>query len=97
MGWDYFSSLKNNGVKFEQSNGNLTSKLATGEYYGVSVVDFMVRNAKNSGSPVEIAWPSEGSVLIPTPVGIISGSKNKEASQKLMDYLLSTDGQKFFS
>ncbi|WP_165452141.1 ABC transporter substrate-binding protein [Paenibacillus thalictri] len=96
LGWDYFNTLKNNGVKFEQSNGNLASKLSSGEYYGVSVVDFMVRNAKNSGSPVDIAWPSEGAVLIPTPVGIINDSANKEPAQKLVDYLLSQDGQKFF-
>lgn len=96
LGWDYFISLKNNAVKLEQSNGTLTSKLSSGEYYGVSVVDFMVRNAKNSGSPVDIIWPSQGVALIPTPVGVIAGSTNKEPSQKLIDHLLSMHGQELF-
>jgi len=96
LGWDYFASLKNNDVKFEQSNGNLSSKLASGEYYGVSVVDFMVRNAKKDGSPVDVVYPKEGSVLVPTPVGILSQSANKEAAKVLVDYFLSMDGQKLF-
>ncbi|HEX7057150.1 MAG TPA: ABC transporter substrate-binding protein [Bacilli bacterium] len=96
LGWDYFKSLKANNTKFEQSNGNLTSKVSSGEYSAVSVVDFMVRNAKNSGSPVDTVWPSEGAVLIPTPVGIISSSQHKEAAKKLIDYFLSEAGQKFF-
>lgn len=96
VGWKFYEDLKANDVKFEQSNGNLITKLSSGEYWAVSVVDFMVRNAKNSGSPVETVWPTDGAVLIPTPVGIMSTSKEKEAAQKLVDYLLSMDGQKFF-
>jgi len=96
MGWDYFQKLKENDLKFEQSNGNLISKLASGEYAAVSVVDFQVRNSKADGSPVEVVWPEEGSVLIPTPVGIMSTSKNKPAAQKLVDYFLSDEGQAFF-
>lgn len=96
LGWNYFSGLKSNGVKFEQSNGALTNKLASGEYGAVSIVDFMVRNAKAKGSPVDTVWPSEGAVLIPTPVGILSSSKHQGADEKLIDYLLSTDGQKLF-
>lgn len=96
MGWDYFNKLKDNTVKFEQSNGNLSSKLSSGEYWAVSVVDFMIRNAKAEGSPVEVVWPEEGAILIPTPVGILSSSENKPAAKSLIDYLLSEDGQKFF-
>jgi len=98
VGWDFYEGLKENDVKFEQSNGNLITKLSSGEYWAVSVVDFMVRNAKADGSPVESVWPSDGAVLIPTPVAIMSTSSDeeKEAAKKLIDYLLSMDGQKFF-
>lgn len=96
MGWDFFHKLKENSVKFEQSNGNLSSKLASGEYAAVSVVDFMIRNAKAEGSPVDVVWPEEGSILIPTPVAIMSSSQNKPAAQALVDYFLSDEGQQFF-
>lgn len=96
LGWDYFQSLKDNNLKFEESNGNLSSKVSTGEYHAVSVVDFMALNAKNEGSPVEPIWPEEGAVIIPTPVGIMSDSDVKDASKKVIDYLLSEEGQTTF-
>ena len=52
FGWDFYRKLKDNGVIIEQSNGTVAKKLATGEFQLVSVVDFMVREAKASGSPV---------------------------------------------
>lgn len=63
--WDYYVSLRDNSLKFEQGNGALASKVASGEYHAVSVVDFMARNAQNEGSPVEVVWPDEGLLLSP--------------------------------
>ncbi|WP_212920436.1 ABC transporter substrate-binding protein [Ornithinibacillus bavariensis] len=96
LGWDYFKSLKENDLKFEQGNGALASKVASGEYHVVSVVDFMARNAKNEGSPVEVVWPEEGAVIIPTPVGIMKDSEVKDAAKKVLDFLLSKQGQEMF-
>jgi len=97
IGIDYYKSLKDNEVKFEQGNGGLASKIASGEYHAVSIVDFMAVNAKNEGSPVEVVWPEEGAVMIPTPVGIIKDSEVTEASEQVMDYLLSEENQELFS
>ena len=96
FGWDYFQSLKDNNLKFEEGNGALASKVASGEYSAVSIVDFMALNAKNEGSPVEVVWPEDGAVIIPTPVGIMSESEVKDASKKVMDYLLSEQAQNTF-
>ena len=96
MGWDFYKSLKSNNCKFELSNGKLTSKVSSGEYWAVSVVDFMARNAENEGSPVASVWPSEGAALIPTPVGILSTSKVQESAKKVIDFLLSDECQKIF-
>lgn len=98
IGWDYFEALKANNMKFEQSNGNLQTKVASGEYVAVSVVDFMVRNAKNEGSPVETVWPESGAIMVPTPAAILSTveKENLDACKAFMDYLLSEAGQKFF-
>lgn len=96
FGWDFFQGLKNNEAKVETGNGGVNNKLATGEYTMVSVVDFMVRNAKADGSPVDYVWPAEGAILIPTPVGIMKDSKNPEAAKAFVDYLLSERGQKLF-
>jgi len=96
FGWDFYRKLKQNGVIVEQSNGTVAKKLATGEFHMVSVVDFMVREAKAAGSPVEHIWPKEGAILVPTPVGILKGAKNPDGARTFLRYLYSPEGQRLF-
>jgi len=96
FGWEFFRRLKDNGVVVEQSNGTVAQKLATGEFQIASVVDFFLRDMKAKGSPVDHVWPREGAVLIPTPIGIVQGTKNPAAAQAFLRYLYSADGQKLF-
>ncbi|MBI2162521.1 MAG: extracellular solute-binding protein [candidate division NC10 bacterium] len=96
FGWDFYRKLKGNAVIVEQSNGTVAKKLATGEFSVVSVVDFMVREAKAAGSPVDHIWPKEGAILVPTPVGILKGAKNPEGARAFLRYLYSTEGQRLF-
>ena len=96
FGWEFFHRLKDNGVVVEQSNGTVAQKLATGEFQIASVVDFFLRDMKAKGSPVDHGWPREGAVLIPTPIGIVQGTKNAAAAQAFLRYLYSADGQRLF-
>ena len=97
-GWSLYEDMAKNDVKFEQSNGNLQTKVASGEYAAVSVVDFMARNAQNEGSPVETIWPESGAVMIPTPIAILSTVEEEKqaACEALMDYMLPQDAQRIF-
>jgi iron(III) transport system substrate-binding protein len=97
FGWEFYRKLKENGVIVEQSNGTVAKKLATGEFHMVSVVDFMVREAKAAGSPVDHIWPREGAILIPTPVGTLKGAKNPEGAKAFLRYLYSPEGQRLFA
>jgi iron(III) transport system substrate-binding protein len=96
FGWDFYRKLKENGVIIEQSNGTVAKKLATGEFQLVSVVDFMVREGKASGSPVDHIWPREGAILVPTPIGVLKGAKNPEGARAFLRYLYSPEGQRLF-
>lgn len=97
FGWEFYRKLKDNAVVVEQSNGTVAKKLATGEFHVVSVVDFMVREAKAAGSPVDHIWPKEGAILIPTPVGILKGAKNPDRAKAFLNYLYSVEGQRLFA
>jgi iron(III) transport system substrate-binding protein len=97
FGWEFYRKLKENAVIVEQSNGTVAKKLATGEFSVVSVVDFMVREAKAAGSPVDHIWPKEGAILVPTPVGILKGAKNPEGARAFLRYLYSPEGQRLFA
>ena len=98
IGWKLYDALKANDLKLEESNGNLQTKVASGEYTAVSIVDFMARNAAAEGSPVASVWPESGAVMVPTPIALISGQDEKvtAACQRLLEYLLSDDAQKLF-
>lgn len=98
VGWDWYQSLADNDVKMEQSNGTLLTKVASGEYKGVVVVDYLPRNAKNEGSPVDYVYPESGSVLIPTPICLLNTmpEESVEAAKAFVDYMYELETQKLF-
>ncbi|WP_173931899.1 ABC transporter substrate-binding protein [Chelativorans sp. Marseille-P2723] len=94
LGWDYFESLKENGLVTVQGNGAVLRSVATGEKaYGI-LVDFMAMNAKNEGSPIGFVFPEEGVPAVTEPVAIMSSAKNVEEAKKFVDFILSDEGQK---
>lgn len=90
---DYFTKFKAaNGFQVT-SNGAARDGIVSGEYDAAGVLDYMVRAAKAKGSPVELAYPSSGTVVIPSPVAITSTSQNPTAAKAFVDFLLSREGQ----
>jgi iron(III) transport system substrate-binding protein len=97
LGWEFYEGLQKNDVVVEQSNGTVSQKLASGEFVMANVIDFMVRNLKAEGSPVDYIWPKEGAVLVPTPFAIFRSTEYPEAANKFFNYMLSDRGQKYFA
>jgi iron(III) transport system substrate-binding protein len=93
FGWDYFKQFRANGGKQIKNNSAVQEQLSTGELLAGALLDFMIRDAKAKGSPVDYAWPSEGAVFIPSPIAVIQGTKNPEAAKAFVNYLLSKGGQ----
>jgi iron(III) transport system substrate-binding protein len=96
FGWEFYEQLNENGVVVERGNGGVADKVATGEFAIVQVVDFMARNLKNQGSPVDHIWPEEGALLVPTPIGIISNTDNPDAAKAFLDYMYTDSAQSLF-
>lgn len=96
FGWEFYEKLNDNGVVVERGNGGVANKVATGEFAIVQVVDFMARNLKNEGSPVDHIWPAEGALLVPTPLGIISNTDNPDAAKAFLDYMYTDSAQSLF-
>lgn len=96
FGWDFYRKLKENDAKVLRSNGDVARALASGEVVIAQIVDFFVRSLKAQGSPVDHIWPSEGSLLVPTPVAIIKGTANLEAAQAFVNYLYTPEAQQIF-
>ncbi|MBF7095805.1 extracellular solute-binding protein [Alkalibacter mobilis] len=98
VGWDWYNDLKAIDVKMEQSNGTLSTKVASGEYEAVVVVDYLPRNAKKEGSPVDYVYPESGAVMIPTPLCIVETIEedNIDAAKALVEFMFTVDNQKLF-
>lgn len=95
FGWDYYEALADNGAVAGTGNGSVLSAVAEGQYaYGI-IVEFMAFNAKNEGSPVDFAFPTEGVTAITEPVAIMANTDNVEAAQAFVDWQLSPAGQSF--
>lgn len=90
----YFSALRENGARVAGGNAAVLQKIEGGEAkVGVLLLENALA-AKAKGSPIEIAWPEDGAVVVPGYAGILATSHNPEAAKQLIDALLSPRGQK---
>ncbi len=99
VGWDWYESLYGNDLKFEESNGNLQTKVASGEYKAVEIVDFMARTAKAEGSPVDVCYPASGSVLVPTPLCLMNNIPDDgslDAAKAFVEWCFTDEAQEMF-
>ena len=98
VGWDWYNALAANDAKMETSNGTLSTKVSNGEYNAVVIVDYLPRNAKTAGSPVDYVYPASGSCLINTPLCIVNSEDKADlaAAEKFVNYMFEVDTQKLF-
>ncbi len=92
--WKFFDDFIANGGKQIKNNSTSRDMISTGELAVGALLDYMARGAKAKGSPIDYVWPEEGAIFIPSPVAIMKNSKNPEAAQVFVNYILSQEGQK---
>ncbi|WP_059104316.1 ABC transporter substrate-binding protein [Shouchella shacheensis] len=93
FGWDYFEALRANETTIVQGNGGVVQAVAGGESAYGMVVDFVVANAKNEGSPIDFIYPEEGVPVITEPIAITEETQNDAAAKAFVDFVLSEEGQ----
>ena len=94
LGWEFYESLKANGVKVDQGNGAIQKAVVGGQKGLGIIVDYMALRSKAEGAPVEFIYPREGSLSVTEPIGIIKGTKKEDLAKAFVDFILSADGQK---
>jgi len=92
-GWEYFEQLKKNGLKVEEGNSAVQNKLLTGEYLAVIILEENILKMAAKGEPVKVVYPEDGTIVIPSPIAIMSTSKNQEAAKAVLNWWLSKEGQ----
>ncbi|MDW5299950.1 MAG: ABC transporter substrate-binding protein [Sedimentibacter sp.] len=94
LGWDFYQGIKENGVTVGKGNGTVQTAVLAGEKGCGIIVDYMAIRAKAEGAPVEFIYPSEGSLIVTEPIGIIKGTEQEDIAKAFVDFILSEDGQK---
>jgi iron(III) transport system substrate-binding protein len=93
FGWDYFKKLRDNNIASSGGNSTVIQKVESGEKkIGMVLLENALASQKR-GSPIDIIYPSDGSIPIPSVQIIMKDSKEPDAAQKFADFVLSKEGQ----
>jgi iron(III) transport system substrate-binding protein len=88
-GWNYFEKMNANNPQIGRSIQDALTNIVSGERTvgAVSLPEFIV--SKRRGNPVDVAYPTTGTVLLVNPSGILKDSKNPNAAKLFIEYLMS--------
>jgi iron(III) transport system substrate-binding protein len=92
FGWGYFESLRANGAKMGKGSGQVVDDTASGDLVASLAVDYITLDKVDKGATIALVYPPE-MLVVPSPIAIFKASPNAEAAKKLVDFLLSKEGQ----
>jgi iron(III) transport system substrate-binding protein len=94
LGWDYFEKLAKQNVLQVQSATDTPKRLALGERaVMIDGASYLVIRGKESGQPVDIIYPSEGTPVATSPSVVMIGAPNPNAARLFQNWMHSREGQ----
>lgn len=94
LGWDYFDQLRKNNIGCAGGNSAVLQKVESRERkIGVVLLENALA-ARKRGSPIEIIYPSDGGIPVPSVQFILKSTPHPEEAQKFSDFVLSEEGQR---
>ncbi|WP_105035232.1 ABC transporter substrate-binding protein [Cryobacterium aureum] len=93
LGDTWLQELAANQPIIAESNGPVSQAVASGTSSVGIVVDYLARELKSAGSPIDLVYPSEGVPYVSQPVGIFASTDEQAASEAFVDFLVSEAGQ----
>jgi iron(III) transport system substrate-binding protein len=96
VGWDYFEKLGKQKVLQVQSSTEPPKKLALGERaVSADGLEYVHIQLKESGAPIEIVYPKEGTPFISSCIGIAGNAPHPNAARLFISFMVSRDTQQF--
>lgn len=97
-GWDYVKSLVANlGGKTIGSSAQVAQGVANGEFVVGLTYEALSLNHVNADEHVQIIYPTEGAVFLPSTVEIIKGAKNLPQAKAFADFITSEKAQQILA
>jgi iron(III) transport system substrate-binding protein len=99
LGPSFVEAMRKNGLVVVKDNETLIKSVVDGSLWLGLGLDYLVRstNVSAPGAAVDFAIPTEGAVLVPSPIAMAAGSANPEAGKTFIDFILSARGQRLIS
>jgi iron(III) transport system substrate-binding protein len=96
-GWDFFEKLAKNNPRVGRSINDTVTLLNSGEstIAGTAANNSTVESLRK-GNPLAMIYPTDGSVLILAPSGIMKGVRHPNAARLYMEFLMSADASKIW-
>lgn len=92
-GWDFFNSLKVNKVASSGGNSTVIQKVESGEKkIGVVLLENALA-AQKRGSPIDVIYPSDGAILIPSTQVVLKSSPHQKEATEFSNFIASKEGQ----
>ncbi len=91
-GWNQILQIAGNSAAVTERSFGVPDGVSSGQFGIGLVIDFFGLAAKNSGFPVEFAYPSV-TAIVPANIALVAGAKNAEAGKRFVQYTLSEEGQ----
>jgi iron(III) transport system substrate-binding protein len=94
IGWSYFEKLAKQKIMQVQSASDPPKKLALGERAIMADgIEYGMFQLKETGRPVELVYPTEGTPLIVGPNAVFKNAPNPNAARLLQSYMFSAECQ----
>ena len=92
--WKLFEDLGRNGLSVPGPNNAALNPVLTGAKKGtLSGVDYITYGQIAKGEKLDIHYPKEGTVVALRPVFVQQGAPHHDDARKLVDFMLSEEGQ----
>src|SRR5262245_10076183 len=96
--WNLFASMARNGLSVPGPNNAALNPVLTGAKKAtIAGVDYISYGQIAKGEKLSIQYPKEGTVVALRPIFIQQGAPKRDEAQKLVDYMLSDEGQNLVS
>lgn len=94
-GWEYFEALRKNEIVAAGGNSAVLNRVMTGEKdVGIILLENVLQaRQQNAKAPIEIIYPEDGGILVPSPIAILKATAAPDAARRLYDFFLSDTGQ----
>ena len=95
IGWDFYENLAKQNIMQVQSATDPPKKLALGERAVMADgTEYNVFLLRDSGQPVEVSYPAEGTPFVIGPNGIFKAAPNPNAAKLFQNYCFTPEAQR---